>query len=610
VNLRKKILDFYIKFAPFLDLLSKKDKKSFFWVTVVQSLIAFLDIIGIYLVGIVAVLVASYLVGSTLNHQVLNYVNLIGFENYSTKFVIFIFSLITIIFFVFKTVFSIYVNQKILSFYAKKQSDFSTYLFSKIYNSSYVWLKKQNSERIYEAIAIGPNAIFVRIIGNSLMIFSDVLLLLFILAFLFIFNPIVSIFTFVFFWLCALVLQKIVGKKARVYGAINTESNIESHEYLNLALSSFKEIFVMNKNEHFRDGFQKAENLKATSSARILWIQMLPKYVFEIALTVGIFILSLSLLVNSIDNIATLTVFIVASGRIVPALFRIQSCILNLITSHSSALVTLQFLKDLQLRSDLIFPANNHSLENPPSIKLQSVSFKFLDSNEYLFKDVTIDIASGETVALVGKSGSGKTTLIDLILNIYAPSSGKIILKDGLRQMVPGNVTNISYVPQSPIIFKGSVLENIVFKKGDNAINEKALEDAIFGANLDDLIKRLPDGLQTELSNLNGILSGGEKQRIAIARALYMKPKLLVIDEGTSSLDYTSERFITESLKLLQGSVTIIIIAHRITTIKNVNKIFFMDEGKVIGPSNYDSLQNLIPEFSNWVKMINTEAGS
>jgi ABC-type multidrug transport system fused ATPase/permease subunit len=610
VNLRKKILDFYIKFAPFLDLLSKKDKKSFFGVTVVQSLIAFLDIIGIYLVGIVAVLVASYLVGSTLNNQVLNYVNLIGFENYSTKFVIFIFSLITIIFFVFKTVFSIYVNQKILSFYAKKQSDFSAYLFSKIYNSSYVWLKKQNSERIYEAIAIGPNAIFVRIIGNSLMIFSDVLLLLFILAFLFIFNPIVSIFTFVFFWLCALVLQKIVGKKARVYGAMNTESNIESHEYLNLALSSFKEIFVMNRNEHFRDGFQKAENLKATSSARILWIQMLPKYVFEIALTVGIFILSLSLLVNSIDNIATLTVFIVASGRIVPALFRIQSCILNLITSHSSALVTLQFLKDLQLRSDLIFSANNHSLENPPSIKLQSVSFKFLDSNEYLFKDVTIDIASGETVALVGKSGSGKTTLIDLILNIYAPSSGKIILKDGLRQMVPGNVTNISYVPQSPIIFKGSVLENIVFKKGDNAINEKALEDAIFGANLDDLIKRLPDGLQTELSNLNGILSGGEKQRIAIARALYMKPKLLVIDEGTSSLDYTSERFITESLKLLQGSVTIIIIAHRITTIKNVNKIFFMDEGKVIGPSNYDSLQNLIPEFSNWVKMINTEAGS
>ena len=156
---------------------------------------------------------------------------------------------------------------------------------------------------------------------------------------------------------------------------------------------------------------------------------------------------------------------------------------------------------------------------------------------------------------------------MDLILNIYLPSKGTVVLKDGLMEIKSGNVTNISYVPQNPIIFKGTVLENIIFRKGDFGFSQEALEYAITGAHLDDLVKKLPKGLNTELSNLNGILSGGEKQRIAIARALYLKPKLLVIDEGTSSLDYSSENLVTQSLKSLEGHVTIIIIAHRITTI-------------------------------------------
>jgi ABC-type multidrug transport system fused ATPase/permease subunit len=235
---------------------------------------------------------------------------------------------------------------------------------------------------------------------------------------------------------------------------------------------------------------------------------------------------------------------------------------------------------------------------------MQSVSFKFPDSNDYLFENVTIDIESGEAIALVGKSGSGKTTIVDLILNIYLPSKGTVVLKDGLMEISPGNVTNISYVPQSPIIFKGTVLENIVFRKGDSRFNQEALEYAITGAHLDNLIKRLPKGLNTELGNLNGILSGGEKQRIAIARALYLKPKLLVIDEGTSSLDYSSENLITQSLKSLEGDVTIIIIAHRINTIKNIKKIYFMDDCRIIGSGNYTDLQKSVPQFAEWVNSL------
>lgn len=601
---RQKLIPFYRKYSPFINILSKRDKKIYFLVMLVQSFIALLDIIGIFLVGTVAILVTSYLIGTNLNDQVLIFTNLLQLDSYSSKVVLFIFSLTTIIFFVLKTIFSIYINKKILLFYAKKQSEFSSTLYSKILNSSYVWFKKQNSERVYTALSIGPNAIFMRIIGNSLLIFSDVLLLFFILIFLFIFNPVVSIFTFVFFWSFAIILQKIIGKKAQTYGEDYINSEMVSHEYLNVVLASFKEIFAMNKKDHFEYGFQNSENSKAISSAKILWIQLLPKYVFEIALTLGIFVLSFTLLTGDVNNIAILTVFIVASGRIVPALFRIQSTILNLITGYGNALVTLEFLLDLQIRTDLNSQAISHVLRNPPSISMQSVSFKFPDSNDYLFENVTIDIESGEAIALVGKSGSGKTTIVDLILNIYLPSKGAVVLKDGLMEISPGNVTNISYVPQSPIIFKGTVLENIVFRKGDSGFNQEALEYAITGAHLDNLIKRLPKGLNTELGNLNGILSGGEKQRIAIARALYLKPKLLVIDEGTSSLDYSSENLITQSLKSLEGDVTIIIIAHRINTIKNIKKIYFMDDCKIIGSGNYTDLQKSVPQFAEWVNSL------
>jgi ABC-type multidrug transport system fused ATPase/permease subunit len=601
----KKLSRFYEKYLPFFNILSKKDKKVYLLVIVVQSFNALLDITGIFLVGTVAILVTSYLIGSNLDDQVLIFTKLLELDNYSPKTVLFIFSLTTIIFFIFKTVFSIYINREILVFYAKKQSDFSASLFSKILNSSYVWFKNQNNERIYTALSIGPNALFMRIIGNSLLIFSDVLLLVLILAFLFIFNPVVSIFTFIFFLLFAIILQKVIGKKARTYGEDYIGSEMISHEYLNVMASSFKEIFVMNKKDHFEYGFQNSENIKALSSAKMLWIQLLPKYVFEIALTLGIFILSFTLLTSNVNNIATLTVFIVASGRIVPALFRIQSSFLNLITGYANALVTLEFLSDLQVRTDLIPETISYALKNPPSIKMQSVSFKFPDSSDYLFENVSINIDSGEAIALVGKSGSGKTTIVDLLLNIYLPSKGAVVLTDGLIEIKPGNVTNISYVPQSPIIFKGTVLENIVFRKNDFSFDKDALEYAIRGANLDDLIKKLPKGLNTELGNLNGFLSGGEKQRIAIARALYIKPKLLVIDEGTSSLDYSSENLITQTLKSLEGDVTMIIIAHRITTIKNIQKIYFMDDCKIVGSGNYNELQKAVPQFADWVNSLN-----
>lgn len=606
----KKYIDIYRKALPIFKIFSKNDKKYFIYIILIQSLIALMDIVGIFLVGIVGTLITNYLLGSNLNSWALNFINLLGLNNYSVKFLILFFSLFIVIFFVSKTIFSIYINRKILLFYARKQREFSVALYSKLLNSSYAWLKQQNTEQIYSAITTGADAIFMKIVGNLILIISDALLLFSILTFLVVFNPIASLFTFIYFFLIAVILQKIIGKRASVYGAIYTEGSMTSHLNLNIMLSSFKEIFVMNKKDYFKDKFENAEYLKSTVTAKSLWAQQLPKYFFEIGLIIGTFILSFSLLTSSVSNISTLTIFIVASGRLVPALFRIQSSIFSLASGYSNALLAIEFFDNLKLRSDLVSRATDEVLTSPPSIEIQSVAFRFPDSKDSLLENISINIASGEVVAFVGKSGSGKTTLVDLILNIYKPSKGRIVLKDGLSEVTPGIINGISYVPQNPLIFRGTVLQNIVFGTDSKSISQASLNYAITSANLDEFIKRLPEGINTNLSNVGGILSGGEKQRIAIARALYMRPKLLVIDEGTSSLDYTSENLITKTLMSLEGKVTIIIIAHRITTIKRIKNIYFMGNGKIIGVGNYNSLQKSVPEFENWVRQINSDTSS
>jgi ABC-type multidrug transport system fused ATPase/permease subunit len=606
----KKYLHIYGKALPILKIFSKKDKRNFIYIVIIQGTAAVMDLIGIFLVGVVGSLITSYLIDVEMIPLVLSFIDLLGLKNYSIKLLIIYCSLLIVLFFLLKTIFSIYTNRKILLYYAKKQREFSILLFSKVIDASYVWLKNQNNERIYAAITTGADAIFMRLVGNSILIISDILLLFLILVSLIAFNPIASLLTFIYFFLIAMFLQKKIGRRATTYGSILTESSMESHRNLNIMLSSFKEIFVMNKRNYFINKFENSEYLKSTVTAKSIWVQQLPKYIFEIGLTIGIFLLSFFLLISSVNNISTLTLFIVASGRLVPALFRIQSGLFNLASGYPNALIAIEFLDDLQLRSDLVLGATDDILKNPPSIEIQSVSFKFPDSKNYLLEDISIDIASGEVVAFVGKSGSGKTTLVDLLLNIYIPNKGRIVLKDGLRQVTPGVMKNISYVPQNPLIVRGTVLQNIVFGTKSKDISQESLDYAIKSANLDELIMRLPEGINTELSNVGGILSGGEKQRIAIARALYLKPKLLVIDEGTSSLDYTSEDFITQTLMALEGKVTIIIIAHRITTIKKVGNIYFMGSGKIIGVGNYNSLQKSVPEFENWVQQLNSDTST
>jgi ABC-type multidrug transport system fused ATPase/permease subunit len=602
-------IDFYLNknITLIMSILSKKDKIAFFSILTVQTLTASLDILGIFVVGILASLSSNYVLETNLNFITLSFINFFNLSNYPLKSIILFTSFLTLIFFVTKSIISMYLNWKIFIFYSKKQFEYSSNLYAKLLNASYSWLKKQNIEDVNMAIGAGSEAIFVKQIANLIMITSDAILVIFMLVFLMVYNFEVAFFTFIFLLIIAILLQKVIGAKASRYGTIKFENTMLQNSFVNMILLAFKEVFVLKKDDYFKNKFNKSLILGTTSGAKGLWIQQVPKYVFEIALVIGIFLLSLFLVASSVDNISILIVFIIGAGRLIPSFFRIQSGILGMKSSYSEAAQSISFFNNTQIRIDSDSKVTDEFLSHSPSIRIDSISFKFPDSNDYFLKDISIEIPSGEVIAFVGKSGSGKTTLADLILNIYTPNKGSITVKDGYKLVQPGTIKNISYITQSPIILNATVLENIAIGVDSKDINQEDLSYAINKTGLDDLIRKLPDGVHTRLNNLGGILSGGEKQRVAIARALYAKPKLLIIDEGTSSLDYTSEKFITNFLLSLEGNVTTIIIAHRINTVKNVKNIYFMDNGKILSAGSYEFLQKSIPEFNDWVQQLNSE---
>ncbi len=594
----------------FTQALSKKDKRNFFAIVLAQSATSILDVIGILLVGLISALTVNLVLESNQNSSFSKIITRLNLEIYPTRNIIFILSFLTLIFFVSKSILSIFINQKVFLYYGKRQADFSSNLFSKFLNSPYFWVKKQNYERLHAAVAVGVDAIFVRVLGNMVMVLSDSILLIFVLLFLIIFNPLVSFFTFLYLAIFATILNSLIGKKAILYGNINSKNSQLSHRFLNIAFSSFKDLFVMSKTGKLKIEFEEAELAKSNSSAKGLWIQQLPKYIFEIAFTIGIFLLSFFLLISTIDNISVLMVFLVSSSRIVPAIFRIQSGLLGIKLGYAHALIALKLVSDLKVRNDLNDEESYYSLQFPPKIEIESMYFRHDDSNDYLLENISLSIEPGEIIAIVGESGTGKTTLVDLILNLYKPTKGNIKITEKLQKIIPGRSFGIGYVPQSPLIFSGTLLSNITFDLNSDEFNDSKLKNAIKLANLQDLISKLPYGLQTELNNSGGYISGGEKQRIALARALYIQPKLLVIDEGTSSLDYASENLISESIMSLRGEVTTIIIAHRLTTVKKVDKIYFLDSGMIIGQGNFFELKKLLPKFSLWVDMMNSESQS
>ena len=240
-----------------------------------------------------------------------------------------------------------------------------------------------------------------------------------------------------------------------------------------------------------------------------------------------------------------------------------------------------------------------------PEVKVEAISLTYPTGTRAALLNVSIDIPAGELVAVVGPSGAGKTSLVDTLLGILNPDKGEISIS-GLSPLEcisrwPGA---ISYVPQEVVVINGSIAENVSLGYPSKPSEFLQVRKALEIANLVDFVELLPDGIHSQVGEYGAKLSGGQRQRLGIARAMFTNPKLLVLDEATSSLDAETEHIISSAIQSLKGSVTVILIAHRLSTVREANQVLYLSNGEVIGSGNFEEVRRLVPDFNKQAELM------
>jgi ABC-type multidrug transport system fused ATPase/permease subunit len=240
-----------------------------------------------------------------------------------------------------------------------------------------------------------------------------------------------------------------------------------------------------------------------------------------------------------------------------------------------------------------------------PKVSVIDLNFVYPDSSEILLQNISFESAPGSVTALVGPTGAGKTTLIDLVLGIHTSESKSITISgvtpEEAVSIWPGK---IAYVPQDTVVIQGTIKQNVALGFDLQEINDENVKNAIAIAQLDQFVSTLPDGLNTQVGEKGARLSGGQRQRLGIARALYTNPKLLILDEATSSLDGETELAISTALHNLGNDVTVIVIAHRLSTVRSASQVIYLEEGKILAQGTFEEVRRQIPNFDNQAKLM------
>jgi ATP-binding cassette subfamily C protein len=298
--------------------------------------------------------------------------------------------------------------------------------------------------------------------------------------------------------------------------------------------------------------------------------------------------------------------------RLTSSLLPLQGALLSIKQSIPPASIALDILEandksgeKAEATSEMLVP------NGPPSLHLKDLNFSYDSGNQKTLENITIDIIGGSQAALIGTSGAGKSTLADLILGLLEPLSGSVRIGGSKpTEIIAGNPGLLGYVPQKPGMINGTIAENIALGVENEKINRKWLLKAISEAHLSDLIDSLPEGVETHMGKRKDELSGGQLQRIGLARALYTQPKLLVMDEATSALDAQSENHINMALDEMRGNVTVILIAHRLNTVQRSDLVFFMEEGRVTDSGTFPELlkkNKTVQNLANLMSIDNQE---
>ena len=491
--------------------------------------------------------------------------------------------------YVIKNSFILLFNYFQLDFRNKLERDLSNLMLKSYIYKPYQYFLDVNSAEIMRGIT-GDISGVATTADSYCALFNEGLTCILLGFLLVVINPVMAIS--LLFLAVGTVLIMVLGlrKKTAECGEQCREAFAKRYQHAYQAVNGIKEIHVMKRQKNFLRYFEEASDVACKYNTRYLWISKLPSRVIETIFISGLVFLVL-LSMRGINDITVLVAqfgaVAVASVRILPSISNIANAMNSLVFQRPALENAYENITNLKnqpgdCEQQKIIEVSPH-VGFHDKIQIKNINWRYSDELPNVLENLEMEIRQGEAIGLIGESGAGKTTLADILLGLFKPQTGEILV-DG--KSIYENSTNwnklVGYVPQNVFLIDDTVRNNILFGVDEENANEERIWQTIERAQLKEFVENLPQGLDTVLGERGIKISGGQRQRIAIARALYYDPPIIVLDEATSALDNETETAVMESINNLQGEKTLIIVAHRLTTIEKCDKVYEIRNGKAI----------------------------
>jgi ATP-binding cassette subfamily C protein len=514
--------------------------------------------------------------------------------------------------FLFKTISTILVNlwqsQLLQSIDTQMARKVSQYYFLSIFEKVRTRKKSEIQWAIIESVIQGFNvtlSAYSSIISNTFSLALIAVLLLGV-------DPVASIFVFIYFAAMALVVNRFIGKKQKKLGIIHSRNTKETINAIEDSVATYKENYVSNNLNQLVDHVMKFRSGMSWGISQNQFLGSMPRLISEVSLMVGLiaFVAFQFSFSNPSDAVATLAIFIAAGIRILSSLGPLQNSIASLQNASSQSDAAFSALSEGITTKSVEFLSDKGVDKNlGVAVTITNLDYKYPDSTSKVLEQINLEIKPGSFVALIGPSGSGKTTLIDLILGLFEPTNGNISL-DGKEpnHFLKHSSGQVAYVPQKPGLISGSIRENITLSSMTGTlVNNELLDRAVRLSRLEVILEDLPQGLEYEVNSNNTKLSGGQIQRIGLARAFYKNPRLIVLDEATSSLDAIIENDVSSEIERLRPHTTLLVIAHRLATVQNAEKVFLLESGKIRDSGTLSELRARNPLVKKYIDLMSFE---
>ena len=594
-----------LKARNILSFISRSHKKTLIKFAVVQALTGLLDLGGIVLIGIIGSLALRGVVSSSaLNPTVSKLLELFQLENQTLTFQVAVLSFSAGACLVGRSISAYIVSSRIFYFLGNEGALLSSTLINKIVSKDLAQIEKVTRQETVFILTSGSNKAALDVAGSLILVLADFASIFLIVITLFVLDPATAAITVFLFGILGFLLFNHLKNKASNLGVTNSKLFVDINNSILKTLDNIRFIRTANLMGERVAEFNNLRYLQSKALAELSVMPYISKYVFEIVLVFGALMISALQFVlhDAIHAITTLTVFLAAGGRLAPAALRLQQSFLLIRANISYTIPVLKLYNEADTGTPEI-PSSGDSAMFKGNIDLENVHYCYPESGILALKGINLTITQGGLTAIVGPSGAGKSTLLDVILGLNTPKSGRVTISDipplQAFSMWPGKV---SYVPQRTNLIDGTIAQNIAY--GRKIEHENQILDAIKIANLEDLISGLSFGIDTPIGELGSRLSAGQQQRIGIARALFSYPELLVMDEATSALDALTERDLTDSLAKLRKKVTVVVVAHRLSTILDADKVVYISNGEIIAEGTMNEVRNKVPEFNTQAEIL------